>query len=231
METLSKIFNKLNIVLLIPLLVLIILAEVILTPMHLAIWPAFMIMIFFFMAHMNIKEAPAILVGSAFGLFNLVLIGYWFIATVPLFGGDMAKYTSPQTQVAMFNSTLIYIVIFVALIVFLKDVIPWVFNNYAFMCFTVAAAVAGANTAAEVAAKTVAGYADAVVGAAGNPTLTAAMKSATDKAVAATVPVTNVYQWIGVELIVGLCFIAGIYGIAKLLAKVAQAPAHPDIKG
>ena len=74
----------------------------------------------------------------------------------------MAKYTDPHTVEAMFLSKLIYVALFVALIVFLKDVIPWIFNNYAFMCFTVSAAVAGGNTAAAVAAKTVAGYANGV---------------------------------------------------------------------
>ena len=51
------------------------------------------------------------------------------------------------------------------------------------------------------------------------------MKGATDKAIAATVPVTNVYQWIGIELIGGAIFIAGIYGITKLLGKIGGAPA------
>jgi len=224
MATLSSAFNKLNVIFLALLLVLIMAGEYILEPMHLAAWPAFMIMIFFFMAHMNIKEAPAILLGSAFGIFNLVLIVYWFGLTVPLLGGDMAKYTDPHTVEAMFISKLIYIALFVALIVFLKDIIPWVFNNYAFMCFTVAAAVAGGNTAAAVAAKTVAGYANGVAAAGANPAAIAAMKAATDKAMAATVPVTNVYQWIGIELIGGAIFIVGIYGINKLLGKIAGAP-------
>ena len=233
MASISSIFNKLNLIFLVLLLVLIMAGELILEPMHLATWPAFMVMIFFFMAHMNIKEAPAILLGSAFGMFNLILIVYWFDVTVPLFGGDMTKYTDPHTVEAMFQSKLIYVALFVALIVFLKDVIPWIFNNYAFMCFTVAAAVAGGNTAAAVAAKTVAGYANGVVAAGGNPAAITAMKGATDKAIVATVPVTNVYQWIAIELIGGAIFVVGIYGIAKLLAKLTgtPSPAHTDIKG
>ena len=225
MATITSVFNKINVIFLVLLLVLIMAGELILEPMHYDIWPAFMIMIFFFMAHMNIKEAPEILLGSAFGLFNLVLIVYWFGLTVPFLGGDMAKYTDPHTVEAMFLSKLIYIALFVALIVFLKDVIPWVFNNYAFMCFTVSAAVAGGNTAAAVAAKTVAGYANGIAAAGANPAAIAAMKAATDKAIAATVPVTNVYQWIGIELIGGAIFIVGIYGINKLLGKIAGAPA------
>lgn len=232
MASISSVFNKMTVIFLALLLVLIMAGELILEPLHLAAWPAFMVMIFFFMAHMNTKEAPAILIGSAFGMFNLVMIVYWFNVTVPLFGGDMAKYTDPHTVEAMFISKLIYIVLFVALIVFLKDVIPWVFNNYAFMCFTVAAAVASGNTSAAIAAKTVAGYANGVVAAGGNPAAIDAMKAATDKAIAATVPVTNVYQWIAIELIGGGIFIVGIYGITKLLGKLAaKASAHPNVKG
>lgn len=224
MVAISSVFNKLEFIFLGLLLILIMAGELILEPMHMATWPAFMVMIFFFMAHMNIKEAPAILLGGAFGIFNLVLIKYWFGVTVPLLGGDMTKYTDPHTVEAMFQSKLIYVALFVALIVFLKDVIPWIFNNYAFMFFTVAAAIANGNTAAAVAAKTVAGYANGVAAAGANPTAIAAMKAATDKAMAATVPVTNVYQWIAIELIGGAIFIVGIYGITKLLAKIAGAP-------
>lgn len=66
-----------------------------------------------------------------------------------------------------------------------------------------------------------------------NPAAIAAMKAVTDKAVAATVPITNVNLWIGIELIGGACFIAGVYGIVKVLGKLAGAPApsQEDIKG
>lgn len=232
MAKVSEIFSKANLVFLVLLLALIVAGFLVLEPMNLATWPAFMIMIFFFMAHMNIKEAPAILIGSAFGLLNLVLIVFWFDLTVPLFGGDMAKFTDPHTVEAMFQSKLIYVCIFVAAIVFLKDVIPWVFNNYAFMLFTVSAAVSGGNTAAAIAAKTVAGYANAVVTAGGNTAAVAAMKGATDKAIAATVPVTNVYQWIAVELVVGVIFIVCIHGINKLATKIAVGSlSDHNIKG
>ncbi len=232
MASLASAFNKLNVIFLALLLVLIMAGELILEPRHLATWPAFLIMIFFFMSHMNIKEAPAILIGSAFGLLNLVLITYWVGATVPMLGGDMAKVTDPHTVEAMFISKLIYIALFVSLIVFLKDILPWVFNNYAFMCFTVSGAVSGGYTVAAIAAHTVAGYANGVVAAGGNPAAISAMKAATDKAIAATVPVVNVYQWIAIELIGGAIFIAGIYGITKLLAKLAGAPAaHNDVQG
>ena len=235
MAIVNKIFNKHNVVLGILLVALIIIGEFSLDPNHLATWPAFMIMVFFFMAHGKIKESPAILIGSFFGLCNLIFIKYWYMASVPFFGGDMAKYTSPETVEAMFNAKLIYVAVFVLAIIFLKDVLPWIFNDYAFMFFIVAALASGGNTVASLAAKTVAGTANAVATAGANPAAIAAMKVATDKAVAATVPITNVYQWMGIELIGGGLFIIGIYGIGKVLAKVAgkhaPAPGHEDIKG
>lgn len=225
MASISSAFNKMNIIFLALLLVIIMIGEFVLEGMHMATWPAFMIMIFFFMAHMNTKEIPAILLGSAFGLFNLVMINMWVPLTIPLLGGDLSKFTDPHTVEALFHSKLIYIALFVALIVFLKDVIPWIFNNYAFMCFTVAAAVAAGDLNAAIAAKTVAGYANAVVAAGGNPTAIAAMKGATDKAIALSVPVTNVYQWIAIELIGGGLMLLGIYGIIKFLEKLATSAA------
>lgn len=225
MASLSEVFNKITFIFLALLLVVIMAGELILEPRHLATWPAFLIMIFYFMSHMNIKEAPAILIGSAFGLLNLVLITYFLGVIVPMMGGDMAKATDPHNAEIIFIGKLIYIAIFVAAIVFLKDIVPWVFNNYAFMCFTVAGAVSAGYTVATIAAHTVAGYANAVVAKGGNPEAIAAMKAATDKAIAATVPHVNVFEWIGIELIGGGIFIVAIYGINKLVTKLAIAAA------
>lgn len=223
MAKISSVFNKMNIIFLILLLAIVMVGEFVLEGMHLPTWPAFIVMIFFFMAHMNMKEVPAILLGSAFGMINLILIESWVVSTVPLLGGNLTKYTDPHTVEAIFYSKLIYIALFISLIVFLKDILPWIFNNYAFMSFTIAAAISGGHTAAAIAAKTVAGHANAVVAAGGDPAVIEAMKGATDKAIASSVPVTNVYQWIGIELIGGACFVLGIYGILKFLAKLQNA--------
>lgn len=67
-------FNKKTTIYVTMLLVVIMIGEFALEGNHLATWPAFMVMIFYFMSHMNIKEAPAILIGGAFGLFNMVII-------------------------------------------------------------------------------------------------------------------------------------------------------------
>lgn len=231
----KKIFNMHNVVLGILLVALIIVGEFALELNHLATWPAFMIMVFYFMAHANIKQAPAILLGSFFGLCNLIMIKAWYTVSVPFFGGDMAKFTSPETVEAMFHAKLVYVAVFVLSIIFLKDVLSWIFNDYAFMVFLVSALASNGNTTTSVVAKTVAGTANAVAGAGGNAGAIAAMKAALDKVVAASVPVTNVYQWMGIELIGGGLFIIGIYGIGKVLAKLPGAQAathgHEDIKG
>lgn len=144
----------------------------------------------------------------------------------------MTKASSPETIEAMFNSKLVYVAIFVLAIIFLKDVITWVFNDYAFMVFSVAALASNSNKAAASVGKAVAGAANEVV-AKGDPASIAAMKAATDKVLAATVPITNVYQWMGIELIGGGLFIVGIFLIGKVLAKLPGAHAahgHEDMK-
>ena len=87
-----------------------------------------MVMIFFFEAHMDIKKAPHILVGGLFGIVNIILIKMFLDATA----GSMA------TELAM----LVYVLVFVYLLVALGEIVPVIFNNYAFMFFLVAAVAA-----------------------------------------------------------------------------------------
>ena len=101
------------------LLLLIVVGEIIFEELHLPIWPAFMAMLFYFMSHMNIKEAPGILIGGFFGIFNLILIKLWIPASAAFLGGPL-------------NAKLVYIVFFIGLIVLLMEVLPWLFNAYAF---------------------------------------------------------------------------------------------------
>lgn len=206
-------FNKNTTIFLAMLLVVIMIGEFFMEGNKIATWPAFMVMIFFFMSHMDIKEASSILIGGAFGIFNMVIIKVFIPAVMPIFGAASLE--------TMFYTKLIYIAIFVAAIVYLKDIVPWVFNNYAFMMFTVSAAVAAGNTAAATAAKTVAGA--AAKAAAANPEAVVAINAATAKATAATVPITNIYQWMGIYLIVGGLFIAAIYGMNLIMAKIVGA--------
>lgn len=102
-------------------------AEIIFGKYKLAAWPAFMVMIFFFEAHMELKKAPDILLGGLFGIANLIFIKMFIIAFAPHLGVELAQ--------------LIYVLVFVYLIVALGEILPVVFNNYAFMFLTVAGGV------------------------------------------------------------------------------------------
>jgi uncharacterized membrane protein len=110
------------------LIIVVALGEIILGKLKLPSWPAFMVMIFFFEAHMDMKKAPNILVGGLFGIANIILIKMFLDATAASMGLELAM--------------LIYVIVFVYLIVALGEVVPMVFNNYAFMYFLVAAVAA-----------------------------------------------------------------------------------------
>lgn len=104
------------------LMVLIVIIDLALHHLHLATWPAFMVMIFFFESHMNPNRAPHILIGGLFGILNLVLIGIFLKVAAPVLGILPAK--------------LVYVCLFVYLIVALGETVPVLFNNYAFMFFS-----------------------------------------------------------------------------------------------
>ncbi|MDK2796049.1 MAG: hypothetical protein PWQ22_1175 [Archaeoglobaceae archaeon] len=99
--------------------------------LHLATWPAFVAMILFFVTHENRGEISKIILGGAFGIINFFLcmlftskIAHYFIS----FGKDLATLLP----------VMIYVAVFVFLIVVLSETIPWLFNSYAFMYFSVA---------------------------------------------------------------------------------------------
>lgn len=221
----EKVMNKNKAIFLVLLLLLIVVAEFAIETPHFPTWPAMMAMVFFFLSHRDIKTAPAILIGGAFGIFNVFIIKYWYNLTVPMLGGDMSQYTSAHTQEALFHSKLIYILIFVALIVLFQDVVGWLFNNYAFMYFIAAGIAGSAVTTAGIVAKTVQGAALKAAGT--DQAVVSAIKAATDKAMASVVPTSAVFQWIGIELIGGGLIILAIIGIGKLIAKMAGAKAVP----
>ena len=103
----------------------IIVFEIILAQLSLPAWPAFMVMIFFFVVHEDIKQAPNILIGGLAGILCVILIGKFMAALEPSIGAEAAK--------------LLFIGLFVYSIVLLKDAIPYVFNSFAFMFFLVSA--------------------------------------------------------------------------------------------
>jgi hypothetical protein len=161
----DKVFSKKNILFGFLLVAFIIVFEIILAHFALPAWPAFMVMIFFFTAHEDVRMAPNIIIGGLAGIACAILIKEFMHLLGPSLGLEAAKLT--------------FIGLFVYSIVLLKDAIPYVFNSYAFMFFLVAA----------LAAKEP-GHADP-------------------------------YVWMGIELIVGTVFIAGILGINRIVASLA----------
>ena len=121
----GKVFTKRGILFGFLLVAFIILFEIILARLSLPAWPAFMVMIFFFVVHEDTKQAPGILIGGIAGIVCVILSGMFIEALQPVIGHEAAK--------------LIFIGLFVYAIVLLQHAIPYVFNSYAFMFFLVSA--------------------------------------------------------------------------------------------
>jgi hypothetical protein len=116
-------FDKQRLIFGLYLLVLIAAFEVAAGHLHLPPWPAFLAMIFFFAEHMDTKKAPAILVGGAFGIACILLARPMIGALAPLIGLEGAR--------------LAFILGLVYSIVAFGEMVPVLFNNYAFMYLTV----------------------------------------------------------------------------------------------
>lgn len=164
----DKVFTKRNVLFGFLLVAFIMVFEVVLARLDLPPWPAFMVMVFFFVAHEDVKLAPNILIGGLAGIICVILIHAFIGAFGASLGAEAAKLT--------------FIALFVYSIVLLKDAIPYVFNSYAFMFFLVSAlAMHGPNP--------------------------------------------NPYVWMGVELVVGGIFVAGVLGIVKVVDAVLEGGA------
>lgn len=105
------------------LIVLIALAELVIGHFALPAWPAFMAMIFFFAEHMDVKKAPHILVGGTFGIGLVIVAKLMVTGLAPLMGLELAKLT--------------FVLVVVYAIVAFGEMLPILFNNYAFMYLTV----------------------------------------------------------------------------------------------
>ena len=121
----GKILTKKSVLFGFFLIVFIIIFEIILAALSLPAWPAFMVMIFFFVAHEYTKQGPPIVIGGLAGILCAVLSEIFIDFLMPIMGHEAAK--------------LLFIGLFVYAIVLLKDTIPYVFNSYAFMFFLVSA--------------------------------------------------------------------------------------------
>lgn len=105
------------------LLVLIAAAVLITGRLKVPAWPAFMAMVFFFVEDMDVKKVPHILVGGVFGIACILLAAPTIGALAPLIGVEYA--------------TLVYILGVVYAIVAFGELVPLLFNNFAFMYLTV----------------------------------------------------------------------------------------------
>jgi hypothetical protein len=116
-------FDKQRLIFGLYLLVLIAAFELVTGHLELPAWPAFIAMIFFFVEHMDIKKAPHILAGGAFGIALILLARPMIGVLAPVLGVEFAR--------------LAYILILVYAIVAFGEMVPLLFNNYAFLYFTV----------------------------------------------------------------------------------------------
>ena len=87
-------------------------------------WPAFLTLLFFFEKNGDVKNLPNIFVGAAVGLL--------LAALVPIAVGAIAP------TVGVLGGSLIVVFIAVFLIIALGDIAHMLYNNYAFVYFTIA---------------------------------------------------------------------------------------------
>lgn len=81
-------------------------------------WPAFMVMIFFFMGDMDKKLIPKIIVGAGVGILLIIPIGILLKVFGPVYG--------------KFQVMLVFTMVFVSAIIVFGEMIPIILNNYAF---------------------------------------------------------------------------------------------------
>ena len=119
-------------------------------------WPAFFIMISFFISGANVKNLPNIFIGSITGL---ILAFVLLIAAAPTMAALGATF-----------GLLVLVWIIVFLIVFGKEFVPKAFNDFAFIYFTIAlifAATAATMTPAAIVSEYVTWALTAILGGGG----------------------------------------------------------------
>lgn len=104
------------------LVLLIVSAELLLGYFGLPGWPAFMVMILFFMAGMDVKKVPHILVGGLCGIAWILGAKLVLVSLGPVLGVEAAR--------------TLFVMLVVFSIVAFGEVAPMFFNNYAFLFLT-----------------------------------------------------------------------------------------------
>lgn len=111
-------FNKGRIVFGIILMPVIAFGIIVSHALHIPAWPAFIIMIFFFLGHMDKKLIPSIVVGSAFGILLIIPFGIMIKVFGPVYG--------KLSVILFFTMMLVFIIIAFG------EMVPTLINNYAF---------------------------------------------------------------------------------------------------
>jgi len=159
-----------------------------------AVWPAFFIMISFFLMGADVKNLPTIMIGAVAGLvFAFLLV----TALTPL-----------QQSIGDPAATLLLVWIAVFIIAALGEVLPHICNNYAFAYFTIALALIPYIVNEEIAA--------AVKGGVTDP---AALADVAAKAV-----VSNSVTWGLTAILGGGAVLAVIIACITLLRKAGVLP-------
>jgi len=86
-------------------------------------WPAFIIMIFFFLSHMDKKLIPNMVVGGAFGILLIIPLGI----LIKTFGESYGIHVV----------VLCFTLAFVFAIIAFGEIVPIIFNNYAFLAMLI----------------------------------------------------------------------------------------------
>ena len=123
-------FNRRRLVFGLYLIILIAIAELVSGYLQVPGWPAFVALVLFFIDHMDVKKVPAILIGA--------LVGIAMILIAPSAIALFARVLGPAW------GQLAYILLAVYLIVALGEMLPLMFNSFAFMYLTIAAVALGA---------------------------------------------------------------------------------------
>ncbi|WP_317931079.1 hypothetical protein [Halioxenophilus sp. WMMB6] len=126
-------FNKERLIFGLFLLVVIVAIELILHRWHLSGWPVFMVMIFFFEMHMDKKRAHHIIIGGLVGIACYLGTVKFVELTAPWLGIETAR--------------IAFICLAVYAIVAFGEMLPAVFNNYAFMYFLITGLAASTGPA------------------------------------------------------------------------------------
>lgn len=123
----NELMTKVKLGLLIILVIFI--GEIILEFTNLCGWPAFMVMVFYFLSHTDRSKIKEIIIGGFAGIMISALLVLYLEALAPSFGAFIPK--------------IIFIGIFVFSIVLFNKYVPWILNDYTFMFFLVSSTVLG----------------------------------------------------------------------------------------